>query len=1093
MADPKIKYDIAANVSGDADVEKLASEVERLGKTLEGDLKTSADAAAAALRELGAKNQAAQSFFDLKLRTQEAAKALTEAQAAAQAMGREIAQTGEPTRVQASQLEKLKDAVKAANTEYQASHTALGQARDALGQYGLSVKGLAQTQQVLKRELAQARTETTAFSGELRQHISAEQQAAIAARDQAAALSQANAATKAATSAAREADNATRGWAASIGKIAAGNVLANVLAAITGKVQETGRAFVEANIQLDGMRRALTAVYKDAGTAEAQIGFLRKTSNEAGVSFAALGDSFKSFAAATSAANIPISVTNELFGAVTKASATLGLSGERTSLVLQALGQMASKGTVSMEELRQQLGESLPGALSLAAKGLGLTEQQLIKLVESGQLAARDLFPALTQSLKTMQSENDGLQGSWERLKTAINGVMTAVGDAGGMQVMTVAVKGLGAALGVVLVPLHAFVETLMTVGRGAGAAAASLAILTDTGTTWAQKAEQLREVGRQFSDQMAAAGGRIATTNQAFVELVVGADGATASMQGATSAAGAQSAAFAQLSQQWIAIGQAMGDAAAKQQQATTNSEKLAQAAKSEGDAMVALARLHGDAAITLNAEAEAAQRNADALTKVADSRRAELEIATAQLTAKQNLIASNAEEQKAREQELKTLADKVAKLRAEAEASTQAAEAAKNEAVAKQSARAAAEDHSKVLDQLLVNLRNEELAAEAVRVAYTNGQASREQLADAERNVALAANLVKDAFDDQVRAAQAKQQALQVEAGATRTLLQAEMERARLAEQRARQMGDEYGVRQALIQQKEIEIKIISAEIEANRALAQAKLAELDATAAQLTASGQMTEAKRLEIDATRKAAEAQIALANARGESVKMMDEELRKLRSGITSADEYGRKVKEVAGTTRSATKDMAGGWAQVTAATQQATQAAQEHQRQMAQKYGRAGQSESLSTLERGWGKNTDGQAASAMESQESLNRRVAKLFGEHNIGNKDAIDAANLKLKLDQIAKWGTSNLPGQNEWQAAVRADYERLVAKLQGGGGVVGARTTGTQPGGVATFVSNITIDGATHKVNTADKESQQTLEGLLRKLAAGKGAAA
>ena len=79
MADPKIKYDIAANVSGDADVEKLASEVERLGKTLEGDLKTRADAAAGALRELGAKNTAAQAFFDLKQRTKDAAKALTEA------------------------------------------------------------------------------------------------------------------------------------------------------------------------------------------------------------------------------------------------------------------------------------------------------------------------------------------------------------------------------------------------------------------------------------------------------------------------------------------------------------------------------------------------------------------------------------------------------------------------------------------------------------------------------------------------------------------------------------------------------------------------------------------------------------------------------------------------------------------------------------------------------------------------------------------------------------------------------------------------------------------------------------------------------
>lgn len=76
MADPRIKYDIAANVSGDADVDKLASEIERLGRSLEGELKTKAESAAASLRELGARNQAAQSFFDLKQRTQDAAKAL---------------------------------------------------------------------------------------------------------------------------------------------------------------------------------------------------------------------------------------------------------------------------------------------------------------------------------------------------------------------------------------------------------------------------------------------------------------------------------------------------------------------------------------------------------------------------------------------------------------------------------------------------------------------------------------------------------------------------------------------------------------------------------------------------------------------------------------------------------------------------------------------------------------------------------------------------------------------------------------------------------------------------------------------------------
>jgi len=42
---------------------------------------------------------------------------------------------------------------------------------------------------------------------------------------------------------------------------------------------------------------------------------------------------------------------------------------------------MASKGVVSMEELRGQLGEALPGALQAAASGMGVTTVDLIKLV----------------------------------------------------------------------------------------------------------------------------------------------------------------------------------------------------------------------------------------------------------------------------------------------------------------------------------------------------------------------------------------------------------------------------------------------------------------------------------------------------------------------------------------------------------------------------------------------------------------------------------------------------------------------------------------------------------------------------------------
>ena len=63
MADPKIKYDIEAGVSGLADVAKLEAELRDLGGTLDGDLKRQALAAADSLQALGARQKDASAAF----------------------------------------------------------------------------------------------------------------------------------------------------------------------------------------------------------------------------------------------------------------------------------------------------------------------------------------------------------------------------------------------------------------------------------------------------------------------------------------------------------------------------------------------------------------------------------------------------------------------------------------------------------------------------------------------------------------------------------------------------------------------------------------------------------------------------------------------------------------------------------------------------------------------------------------------------------------------------------------------------------------------------------------------------------------------
>ncbi|MDV2993200.1 MAG: hypothetical protein N4J56_002854 [Chroococcidiopsis sp. SAG 2025] len=82
----------------------------------------------------------------------------------------------------------------------------------------------------------------------------------------------------------------------------------------------------------------------------------------------------------------------QIFTGIAAASKTLGLSSAETSRALNAVQQMISKGKISAEELRQQLGEVMPGAFQQFAKSLGVSTQELDKLLEDGKVGIDSLI-----------------------------------------------------------------------------------------------------------------------------------------------------------------------------------------------------------------------------------------------------------------------------------------------------------------------------------------------------------------------------------------------------------------------------------------------------------------------------------------------------------------------------------------------------------------------------------------------------------------------------------------------------------------------------------------------------------------------------
>jgi len=517
----------------------------------------------------------------------------------------------------------------------------------------------------------------------------------------------------------------------SLGQIALGNIIADGVGYMVEKVKELGRAFIAVTLQTESARKALTAIYKDAGTAGAQMVFLRSTAIGAGVSIAKITDDFVKFSAATKGANIPVEQSNALFQSLTRAASSLGLGAEKTSLALNALGQIASKGVVSMEELRQQLGDAVPGALSLTAKGLNITDGELIKLVESGQLAARDFFPAFTEGLKTMQGETDGVRQTWERFKNVLTLGAVASEANGSISLLAGAFKVLGGTVTTIVIGLSVLQEGLLAAGRAAllfyetlrgnGKEAFGFFIeesdkmvgrLTEQANAFNAMLDPSKENLARL-EATAAANAKVAgTTAGVTTALQVNTAALAANAtQAARTEAGALALAKANsitqssalgLAEQWVKLNVEMVKLASQQEANVVVSEKLAKAAELEGVAAVRLAKLKGDEVGVLQANAEAATRNSEALARVALARESESAVLRVQASEMVKLAIAQDGSTASRAAEIKAITDKVEKLDAEAQAARNAAEAARIESKERELSVKLYEDNSAAVGKL-------------------------------------------------------------------------------------------------------------------------------------------------------------------------------------------------------------------------------------------------------------------------------------------------------------------------------------------------------------------------------------------------------
>ena len=631
----------------------------------------------------------------------------------------------------------------------------------------------------------------------------------------------------------------------SLGQIAAGNLIADAVGAMVEKVKDLGKQFVASIVQLDTFRRALNAVYKDTTTTANQLDFLRKAALDGGVSVGGLSDSFVKFSASMRSANVPIEQSNALFASLTRATGTLGLGAERTALALDALSQIASKGVLSMEELRQQLGDSLPGALSLTAKGLGITDAELVKLVESGQLAARDFFPAFTEGLKELHGETEGLVPTWERLKNAFTLTAQNAGDSGWAVLLAGALKGLGAAAGALLLILSALSEGLFTAGRAAVLLFETLRGNGAEALAWFQEetrktTERLNAQGQAFLAAVAGAQSQNAVMTQLApkVQAVMEAtEGLTNSQKLAAIAAKLNGDETLTAAAKYVQLSIATATLIKQQENETLNLEKLAKAKKEEGDTLVALAKLRGDEQGILIASKVAAEGYAEAVAAVSASKQEELAILEQQLVAQNaKLVADNASAE-AKEKETEKLREKIKATKAEVEQTLAATEAAKQDIAARTLAIQVYADNSKRVAEYTDKVAALVLKQQELTALQKAGFDVEQGLKDVRVELANATALQRDAVKDLIANTKLEYQAKIQNVEATRSALDSEAKLYAQLAANAKARGDlnmanyyETESKKKSIEASKLAIEIKRIELELEKAELAIKIQNLD-----------------------------------------------------------------------------------------------------------------------------------------------------------------------------------------------------------------------------------------------------------------------
>ena len=152
--------------------------------------------------------------------------------------------------------------------------------------------------------------------------------------------------------------------------------------------------------RLNAFNFAMEAVLADEQELITTRSFLREITEAYGAELISTTNRYIKFRTAAKEAGMSMADTQKIFATMTKAAGVLGLQTDELTGIYLALEQMISKGKITTEELRRQLGERLPGAMDIMAKSMGVSTAELDKMMKKGEVISKDVLPRFAEEVE---------------------------------------------------------------------------------------------------------------------------------------------------------------------------------------------------------------------------------------------------------------------------------------------------------------------------------------------------------------------------------------------------------------------------------------------------------------------------------------------------------------------------------------------------------------------------------------------------------------------------------------------------------------------------------------------------------------------